>query len=322
MGCGMRILGDHKRFLSVTRRDPVAMTLAAAAAILGVFVAFEIARDIAHSHLFHRLLARQETSAPAPAGISSADFSADAVELSGWAPANVIVRITEQGKEIAEEPADDSGKWTMAFADDDRRTLRTFLLSWQPKEHASTIAGQLALFVPDPSADEAWLWWRADLADAPHLLESPAPEEGDLALTLIQEREGQGPLAAGHAAPDSIVQLYNNNELIGTGVTDRQGRWIFPVMLESGKKSFNLRLDEITGATVQDRRNYKLPWPETKDNGDQPALLQTGNDSWMVGEPLGVDHAVMAILKPDAGTAMPPDKLIPGQIIPVAENKK
>jgi len=309
-------------FRGLSRRHRRAFAVMAAGAIVMPLIALALAKELPHDHFFPHHMAHEETHPATPAGIEAGEFSSDGIELSGWAPAGAAVHIVEHGKDVAEEDAGPTGIWDLSFAAGNPRTVHVFAVSWQQGDTTSLL-GQLFSFAPDPSPDDATLWWQEKDTGNPHILQSPdASEDSDLFLTLMQVREGQSPVLAGHASPRSLVQLYADSELAGAAIADAEGYWILSSVIGNDKKAALLRLDEIYKGAVRERRAYRLSWAEKSSGNDQPGLLQTNSDSWIVAAPADNGHMQIAILKSDAGAAMPPDKPIPGQVLPVGEGEK
>ncbi len=314
----MRIFALLKPYLPTNPRLRIMAIMAVL--IFAVLLALGLAKSVWHSRMIAHRIAHEEKHPAAPAGIDGADFSSKDIELSGWAPTDANIRVSEHGKKLSEDTADKTGAWDLPFAPEGRKPFHLFDIEWQRGQTPASM-GQLMFFIT--GSDDAYIWLQATATGAPQILLTPdAGEKADLSLTLMQYRDKQSLQAAGSAAPHSIVQLYADGDLAGVATADDTGRWIMMPVIDSSKKSPGLRLDEIYKGSVRERRSYKLPWPEKDTGGDQPAVLQTNSDSWIVSAPGEDGHRLIAIFKPDAGSSMSPGKLIPGQVMPVTEGKK
>ena len=299
--------------LSPSRRDPVALGLAALAVLLGLVAAFELAKG--HWHGWpHLLEARKEKSPGLPAGVDDADFSPQALELYGWAPPDAAIRILDRNsKEVASDVADDEGRWDLSFVPESRRNLQSFSAAYREEGKTSADIGQLVIYAPGKPGDAA-IWWRESESRMPHILQMPGADES-LSLTLAEARDGKTQIFAGHAAANSIVEIYADNQLTGTAVADDKGFWAAASQIGADKRNVSLRIDEIHKSTVAARLGYRLAWPDGKEI--EPGLPQAGEIGLVVALPEESGKTLAYILKPDMGTEMPPEEEIPGQVIPL-----
>lgn len=280
---------------------------------LAVFVSV---RGFYRGHLAHRLPSGAESSAPA--GIEEAVFSAHEFKISGWAPAGAAVNLSEDGESAADTVAGKDGKWDLSFSGNGKRAAHALSLASEEKGKPAATAGELKYFIPAAAQDNAFIWWQGGKDKSPFILQSPAGEESALFLSQVFA-SGEHPLLfAGRAAAGTLVHLYVDGQLAGKAQADAKGFWLLQALAGADKKAAVLRLDGINKlGRVAARRAYHLAWPEDKDEGGgKLAVVNAGDDGWILGEGQDGSRELVYLLKPEAGETEAPETEIPGQVIP------
>ncbi len=309
------------RWYPENRRDLVTGFLVAALLILGLFVAFELARGL---HRYHGFSYLKTPQSKAPAGVVNAKTESENLELFGWAPALAEIQLRDQDQVLEKASVSAYGKWKLSFEYKWRRRVPEILsLQVQEKDKVVVQIGTIIIFMPEQAPDDAYIWMELedDSASVPlDLLQAPTTIlEGDLFLALIRSRVGQPFVFAGMASPGSFVQLYADRQLVGKAITDNKGYWNIYSILGIDRKLGTLRLDEVEErGGVADRRSYHFEWPEnTVPDSSKSVLLKADDQGWLLGMPAAGDRAeLVRLLVAGAGESMSTDETIPGEIIP------
>ncbi|MFY9288802.1 MAG: hypothetical protein WAO98_09920 [Alphaproteobacteria bacterium] len=301
------------RFLYINKHDPLTSILKIVAFVIVLFVAFGLVKGI---HRYHAgYVAQQEKQLPF--GVSSAIYSSQALDVSGWGLPQVRIQITDKDKVEAEAQVDSKNKWHASLPLKKRtKNIQTFDLQL-PEQDKSYDLGMLTLFLPERSPDEAYVWWKN--ASTLALLTTPeAGSEIELSLVLIWADEGKF-IFSGTGTPESLIQMYANNEYVGAAHVDAFGYWSLQPGHFKADADAHLRFDELHGAEVIGRRLYRpdLPLASNIPSGDLD-LVRGGKDMWLLGgKTSDKEKAHIMIMKPDVGEVGSVDELIAGQIIPI-----
>ncbi|MDX2027287.1 MAG: hypothetical protein SFW62_01475 [Alphaproteobacteria bacterium] len=291
-------------FFKAFQRTPKTTFLVAALilAVLAVgFEGFKIARR-------HYGAYRTETASEVPAGISHVAASTkDSLSLHGWAPAQATVQIRDRDEVVATAKTNNDKKWVASLSGSAGGSVRNLTVRYQEEGKEAVDVNSFGLFMPGRLTDGMYLW-RQD-SSLLHVLQSPfLSEEGDLSLALAAAQEDRPLVFSGRGIPGSLIQLYLDNELSGTASTNPEGFWSLSLLSERGKKSANLRLDEIVEQSVAERHSYRLEWAESKT-------------AWLAEQP-GSDKGIILIFRPGSGEIADPQENLPGQIIPHRPSQK
>ncbi|HEU0117615.1 MAG TPA: hypothetical protein VFR09_03180, partial [Alphaproteobacteria bacterium] len=199
------------RFFREHARDPISASLVAAGIFVLLFIGFELARGL---HRYHSAYMETSLEKQAPAGLLKATLSLGQMELAGWAPQQTSVQIFDHDKLLVTAPVSIEGKWTASFAFDRHKGVQILNAVDTDKDKTSDM-GKIGIFMPEKSGDNAFVWWDGPVID--RLLASPAQgEEGDIALALAWTHGDRGIALAGRAAAGSLVQVYADDEYVGS----------------------------------------------------------------------------------------------------------
>jgi nucleoid-associated protein YgaU len=123
---------------------------------------------------------------------------------------------------------------------------------------------------------------------------------------------------SGHAKPRSLVQIYINNQPVGTALADEKGNW----HLELGHKVepgiYTLRADQVedTGKVVA---RVELPFsrasPTEIASATGPVVVQPGNSLWRIArQAYGEGTKFTVIYRANRDQIRDPDMIYPGQV--------
>jgi nucleoid-associated protein YgaU len=128
---------------------------------------------------------------------------------------------------------------------------------------------------------------------------------------------------AGRADPETTVQVYVNNEPVGTAKADGKGRWKMQLGSRIDPGIYTMRVDqvEVTGK-VQAR--VELPFsraaPEEIQLSTGQIIVQPGNSLWRIARrAYGEGTRFTVIYGANREQIRDPDLIYPGQIFALPE---
>ncbi|HYH19342.1 MAG TPA: LysM peptidoglycan-binding domain-containing protein [Azospirillum sp.] len=145
----------------------------------------------------------------------------------------------------------------------------------------------------------------------------PVPAGGVTVETMDYDTAGKVAMG-GRAQPGDAVQLYLDNNLVGSAPTDTEGRWRLSPERPVDPGVYTLRADQVTTSGKVVAR-VELPIqvsevPKDLPDGDR-VVVQPGNSLWRIARRTygdGVQYTV--IYQANRGQIRDPDLIYPGQI--------
>ena len=187
--------------------------------------------------------------------------------------------------------------------------------------------GSLAVSVPRQGGGPSVVLQRPGDAAGQQLAARPSPQgnagQAPVASTPVTlgavDYDDAGNLAlSGTAPPDSTVQIYLNNELIGRATADANGRWELTPDRKLAPGNYDLRIDQIApdGKVVA---RVELPFVRGEPLTDLPAgsivIIQPGDYLWKIArERYGSGVQYTLIFEANKQQIRNPDLIFPGQI--------
>jgi hypothetical protein len=256
-----------------------------------------------------------------PAGFLMASLTEEGVELTGWALQHNALEIRDhENKVLVTALTSEKGQWALTFPYEKKgKPLQTFNVTYIDASKTNTHLGTLVLFMPVHGVENAYLWSEGD--QGPQLLQAPINRSDDFEVNLFWMREGQQPFLAGHSAPDSLIQVYDDRNLLGTTTANSEGYWVLRALIHPEHKVLDLRFDEIqTLPIVAERLAYHIDWQDSEvTQSEEPVLLKTTKESWLLGANDPVGRRLMSVFKREAGEMQDATDEKPGQVIPIEE---
>ncbi|MDH3737722.1 MAG: Ig-like domain-containing protein [Alphaproteobacteria bacterium] len=126
---------------------------------------------------------------------------------------------------------------------------------------------------------------------------------------------------SGTAPPESTVQVYVDNKLIGRSTADKQGRWTLTPDRKVDPGSYTLRVDQVKpdGSVIA---RSQIPFvrgePLTNLPPGRVIIIQPGNNLWRIArERYGTGFQYTLIYEANRAQIRDPDLIFPGQIFMV-----
>jgi len=251
--------------------------------------------------------------------------------VAGRAAPGAMVTVKADQKELGRITADSRGEWVLVPdlpLEQGTRQLNLVATSTGEAPIAST--EQVVVVVPECGPDHKD---RGEQAVAvltknqgfSRLMQVPGAK-GDvsgakgLGLDTV-DYDDQGNLSlSGRAKPRSLVQIYINNQPVGTALADENGNW----HLELGHKVepgiYTLRADQVedTGKVVA---RVELPFSRAAPSeiaaaaGNAPVVVQPGNSLWRIARrAYGEGTQYTVIYQANRDQIRDPDMIYPGQV--------
>lgn len=241
--------------------------------------------------------------------------------------ARVIVKAGE--RELGRVTADGRGEWALVPdlplpSGPQELALAAELNGQQVIESAAVVV----VVVPDctpgqPDAGEQVIAVLTPKSGASRLLQAPpAPGDGiaskGLSLDTIDYDDKGNLLLSGKAPPGATVQVYVNNQPVGTATADAKGRWELKLGDSVPPGVYTLRIDQVeeTGKVFS---RLELPFqraaPSEIEFGPSNVVVQPGNSLWRIARRVygeGVKYTV--IFRANKDQIRDPDLIYPGQV--------
>ncbi|WP_244560942.1 LysM peptidoglycan-binding domain-containing protein [Azospirillum oryzae] len=290
--------------------------------------------------------------APEPAKPAAPSFDVvrvapdGATVIAGRAAPGSEVTVTDGGTPVASAKADQRGEWVM-LPDKPLApgTRELNLTETRPGAEAPVPADKVVVvMVPDPApkpaagspattptAPVAVAVPRDGLAGAPPTMGgssvlqappvpdngAPAPPGGVSVGTMDYDPAGRVALG-GRAAPNSAVQLYLDNILVGSAHTDPKGNWRLTPEKLIDPGVYTLRADQVTqGGKVVARAELPVQvsaMPAAATDG-RNVVVQPGNSLWRLARrTYGDGMLYTTIYTANREQIRNPDLIYPGQI--------
>jgi LysM repeat protein len=264
--------------------------------------------------------------APAPVpsfDIVKVDPSGHAV-IAGRAAPGAKVTVLDGDKPLGNVTADERGEWVLVpdkpMSPGERQlTLEatdpatgtktkssdTVALAVAPATTGAQGGGTVAVLLPGNGSQPA------------QALQTPNARSGSLSLDTAELGDDGKLMLSGHATPGATVQLYADNQSVGTATADAGGKWssVSPHPQAAGK--IELRVDELgAGGTVAQRVAAPFEPQTAAAIPTGPYKVEAGNSLWVIARKTygkGLQYTV--IFGANKSHIRDPNLIYPGQVI-------
>ena len=155
-------------------------------------------------------------------------------------------------------------------------------------------------------------------AGGPPLADGSVPE---VAVAAVDYDDAGEVALSGTAPPESTVQVYVDNELIGRSTADKQGRWTLKPDRKVDPGTYTLRVDQVKpDGTVVARSQIPFVRGEPLTNlpPGRVVIIQPGDYLWRIArERYGAGPQYTLIYEANRSQIRDPDLIFPGQIFMV-----
>lgn len=273
---------------------------------------------------------------PVVAEVEGPSFDVVRVDPSGTAvfagrgePGSTI-RVLVDGETVASETISPQGEWAI-FLDEALEPGTREVTLEMALEDGTILAGadDIIVDVPERESEQTPLVVSqdpdggTDVISTPADVTEPEPEPIPLAIAAIDlTPEGVG-IVSGRADPGSEFALYVDNELVGQGIADDDGKW--EIRPDGGFKigTSVVRVDEIGDDRsvlnrverefVRDAPEEPLPLGEAVAGGK--VVVEPGNSLWRIARNVyGSGFRYTTIYEQNRDQIRDPDLIYPGQV--------
>jgi len=333
--------------LSPNRKYLIALGLVAAAAValILIFAVFRGEEGEPSPEAVSEEAAPEEGAVPAvtPAGVApSFDIvrvgpTGDAV-IAGRAAPGAEVTVRDGDKVLGTVQADERGEWVLLpsepFASGVHELSVTAKLPDQKEvasEHVVVLAvpERKAGAVPGEEEEALAVLVPREGSGISRVLQFPegeaaGPVEG-VTLDTLNYTEDGGVAMTGRARPGAMVNVYLDNEFIGSAMADEEGRWELTPESKVPPGLYTLRVDEI-GEEGEVTARIETPIlhaePEEIEEAMRTglAVVQPGNSLWRIARrTYGGGRHYTLIFEANKDQIRDPDLIYPGQIFSLPE---
>jgi len=248
------------------------------------------------------------------------------VVIAGRAPAGCVVIVRDGETEIGRVTADRSGEWVLvpegALAAGERQLMLISQCDGAAPVRAERV---IALVVPENKGPVLAVAVPQDGAGKTEILQRPLLDTTSATVGAIDYDANGNTKLTGIAAPNSTVQVYLDNELVGTVTADEQGVWSLTLDRRVSPGSYTLRVDQVDDTGVVVARS-EIPFVRADPLRALPAgkvvTIQPGDHLWRIAR-LNYGAGIRYTLIFDANKDLirDPDLIYPGQVftIPLAK---
>lgn len=252
--------------------------------------------------------------------------------MAGKAQAGMVVVVRSGERELGRVTADARGEWAMVpdlpLPSGTQELRLSGVLQGKEAipghEAVTVVVPNCAPGLPDPG--EQAIAVLTPREGGSRLMQPPAPE-GDvsaakgLTLDTVDYDERGQLLLSGRASPGTTVQIYLNNQPLGTAVADAKGRWTLQPRDHVAPGIYTLRADQVQ-ETGKVAARVEVPFsrakPEELAETDGRIIVQPGNSLWRLARrAYGEGGQFTVIYQANKAQIRDPDLIYPGQVFSV-----
>ncbi|HEX9464183.1 MAG TPA: LysM peptidoglycan-binding domain-containing protein [Alphaproteobacteria bacterium] len=254
----------------------------------------------------------------------------DAV-MAGRAAPNATVHILDGEQEIGTVTADSRGEWVFVPKDPLPSGSRELSLTARVGDQDVRSDQVVVLAVPDRAGkpnEELPLVVSTSRSGqgVSRVLQGPgrAGDGARLSLDVVGVDAGGALALSGHAPPNTTIQAYLDNRLLGRAVAGADGRWQLTPAEHAPLGTATLRLDQLAddGRVVM---RVELPFARTEDLvagggglGATDVTVKSGDSLWRIARRTqGRGMAYLTIYQANRDQIRDPDLIYPGQVFHV-----
>lgn len=260
--------------------------------------------------------------------------------IAGRAPPGATVRLTLDGKVLAEVQANSRGEW-VAVIGQPLPSGQAELELTATMPDGRTIAGDavVAMVVPEAASDEVAAT-KATPKKSETALAVLLPKSGEAPATLLQKPEAKGASDSGELSVDTVdydekgnvivsgsapagakVRTYVDNKPVGISEADRNRSWQLRPEAEVAAGNHTLRVDQVDDAGRVVSR-IELPFVRTAaadvlalGKARYRVIVQPGNSLWRIARRVyGKGNLYTVVYQANEDQIRDPDMIFPGQV--------
>ncbi|WP_085908682.1 LysM peptidoglycan-binding domain-containing protein [Kiloniella majae] len=246
--------------------------------------------------------------------------------LAGRAPAGSDVRIVDGTTLLGSVQADENGQWAYVLETPLAPGTHELGLQVNKEEEGVKLKSSDVAIVDVPVGDKSALavlvpeekGGVSKVIQLPEKVEDEGIKDGDLALDSVDYDDVGQTVIGGTSQPGQKVVGYLNNEFVGQGVTDEEGRWVVEAEKKVQEGLHQLRIDQVDGEGKVIAR-VEIPFSRSGKVESRPdervVTVQPGNSLWRISRAIYGEGARYAVIfDRNQDQIRNPDLIYPGQI--------
>lgn len=246
--------------------------------------------------------------------------------LAGRAPAGSDVRIVDGTTLLGSVQADENGQWAYVLETPLAPGTHELGLQVNKEEEGVKLKSSDVAIVDVPVGDKSALavlvpeekGGVSKVIQLPEKVEDEGIKDGDLALDSVDYDDVGQTVIGGTSQPGQKVVGYLNNEFVGQGVTDEEGRWVIEAEKKVQEGLHQLRIDQVDGEGKVIAR-VEIPFSRSGKVESRPdervVTVQPGNSLWRISRAIYGEGARYAVIfDRNQDQIRNPDLIYPGQI--------
>ncbi|WP_053005918.1 LysM peptidoglycan-binding domain-containing protein [Kiloniella spongiae] len=246
--------------------------------------------------------------------------------LAGRAPAGSDVRIVDGTTLLGSVQADENGQWVYVLETPLAPGTHELGLQVNKEEEGVQLKSSDVAIVDVPVGDKSVLavlvpedkGGASKVIQLPEKVEDEGIKDGELALDSVDYDDDGQTVIGGTSQPGQKVVGYLNNEFVGQGVTDDDGRWVVEAEKNVQEGLHQLRVDQVDDEGKVIAR-VEIPFSRSGKVESRPdervVTVQPGNSLWRISRAIYGEGARYAVIfDRNQDQIRNPDLIYPGQI--------
>jgi nucleoid-associated protein YgaU len=156
-------------------------------------------------------------------------------------------------------------------------------------------------------------------ASLPNKAKASLPNKtSKLTLETIDYDDNDSLIFSGAASPDGVLQIYINDESVGSIAANQDGNWTLQINRKMSPAQYQIRIDQVT---VNGKVIARIQVPFTKaplivnKNEKRTVIIEPGNSLWRIAARVyGSGFRYTEIYKANVDQIRDPDLIYPGQV--------
>ena len=243
--------------------------------------------------------------------------------IAGRAAPGADVSLKRNGSTVSATRADGRGEWVIVLDEPlAPGDIQLSLTARNPDGTSVDSAQSVSISVPDQDGGQA-LVVLAEPGKASRVLQGPGvpSDAGNLVLEAVDYDENGNVIISGIADPGATIQIYLNDNSIGSGVADPDGHWELHPGGAVAPGVYAMRIDQLDAdgkvvARVEVPFERGVAEEVRRQLAEGQVVIQPGNNLWNIARQLyGTGYRYTVIYQANRDQIRDPNLIYPGQIL-------